>query len=174
MRENVESDDAARSGLFLSTGGTKTLSHSDALQSRDNYLPEFLFYGDLGLKIGFDERTHRCNIVESWYPPCAASVHGIPLVGAHDDVASALSSAGYALYKGTGTEEGSTYCDELGLGLWREDVDDQDIETVAAFVRESEVTTLRRHGDVKDETHPSLRPHSKLNGTHSLQYSGGQ
>ncbi|MDQ3608078.1 MAG: hypothetical protein M3459_04135 [Actinomycetota bacterium] len=59
---------------------------------------------------------------------------GIDLVGNHDEVVGRLADHGHQARQGL-VEEGdavSTYVDDLGVYLGREDSDEQDLDTVAA------------------------------------------
>ena len=87
--------------------------------------------------VGFDA-SDRCNWIAT-YPgePVQASVLGISLMGAHDEVVERLRTAGYEARPGL-EEQGdaiSTYVDELGVYLAREDADEETLSTVAAYRR---------------------------------------
>ena len=86
---------------------------------------------------GFDA-ADRCNWIAT-YPgePVDAKVLGIPLSGAHDEVVARLAVSGYEARQGV-EETGdaiSTYVEELGVYLAREDADEQELSTVAAYRR---------------------------------------
>jgi hypothetical protein len=96
----------------------------------------FFHYGLL-TTVGFDAQG-RCNwVATSPGRPVRASVVGTDLVGDHDEVVGRLAQHGHAARQGLVDEadSGSTYVDDLGVYLGREDSDEQDLETVAAYRR---------------------------------------
>lgn len=66
-----------------------------------------------------------------------ASVAGIDLTGDHDEVTGRLADHGHQTRQGLVEEgdSGSTYVDDLGIYLGREDPDERTLDTVAAYRR---------------------------------------
>ena len=96
----------------------------------------FFHYGVLAT-VGFD-RQGRCNwVATSPGRRVRASVAGIDLTGDHDEVVARLLDHGHEARQGLVEEadSGSTYVDDLGVYLWREDSDEQRLDTVAAYRR---------------------------------------
>lgn len=96
-----------------------------------------LNYRTLGLHVHFDG-SGRCSAVEAG-SGCVAIVDGdLRLVGGFDGLVRALRERGFAVR--LGPEPGESYdasCEGLGIALWRESEDDEDVESVLA-VRRSE------------------------------------
>lgn len=96
----------------------------------------FFHYGALAT-VGFDPEG-KCNwIATSPGRPVVASVAGIELAGEHDEVVGRLAGHGHQARQGLDEEadSGATYVDDLGVYLWREDSDEQSLDTVAAYRR---------------------------------------
>lgn len=101
-------------------------------------------YPDFGIKIELDRETRECRSVSGWYPPCSPSINRISLVGDYDAVVSNLFRAGYSsLYQDTGVGEGAVYCEDVGVGVWCEDEDSQQIVGVLAYAKDYWPTELR-------------------------------
>jgi hypothetical protein len=87
--------------------------------------------------VGFDAQG-GCNwVATSPGRPIRASVTGIDLVGDHDEVVGRLAQHGHEARQGAADEgdAGSTYVDDVGVYLWREDSDEPVLDVVAAYRR---------------------------------------
>jgi hypothetical protein len=110
---------------------TEALGRPEAVDSG------FFHYERLLATVGFDSKG-KCNwIATSPGRPVRATVADIDLVGDHDEVVRRLAEHGHTARQGLADEAdaGSTYVDDLGVYLWREDSDEPGLDTVAAYRR---------------------------------------
>jgi len=109
----------------------------DALGPPEDDRRGFFHYDELLGTVGFDPEGN-CNwVAMSPGGPVEARVAGISLVGDHDEVVARLAERGHRIRQGIEEEgdAGSTYVDDLGVYLWREDSEEPDLDTVAAYPR---------------------------------------
>lgn len=104
-----------------------------------------IYRGMLGFHVSLD-RAGRCRLVQSTLRISVPVVDGdLRLVGSLDDVVRALHERGFETRQGPDPSQSyETYCDALGIVLWREDEDQEDIDSVAALRRDYYVARTRK------------------------------
>lgn len=105
-----------------------------------------LIYRDtLGFHVSLDS-ADRCRLVQSTLRISVPVVDGgLRLVGKLDDLVRALHERGFVTRQGPASGQSyETYCDALGIVLWREDEDEEDIDSVAALRRDHYIERTRR------------------------------
>lgn len=124
---------------------TEMMGRPDRVWPKDSGERQML-YDDLQVLL---DTAGRCKLVEADQRVCVPIVDGdLRLEGSLDDLVRTLHERGFETRQGPDPGQSyETYCDALGIVLWRESQNQEHIDTVAALRRDSyrEETGKQKH-----------------------------